>query len=64
MPKAKRPQRAKEDSYLMETEDGMLVSVPESRLDAWNAAREQEPPQKSVQQLREELLSEIYSSSR
>ena len=64
MSKVQRPQRAKEDSYLMETEDGMLVSVPESRLDEWSAAREQELPQESVRQLREELLSEIYGSKR
>ena len=29
----------KETYYLMETEDGMTVRVPESRLDEWEAAQ-------------------------
>lgn len=38
MGKLKLP-RAQEQSYLVQTENGNLVSVPESKLDKWAAAQ-------------------------
>ena len=56
--------KAMEESYLMEAENGMLVSVPESRMEDWKEAQGKQPPEKCVQRLKDMLLSEIYGSSR
>ena len=56
--------KREEDVYLMEAENGMLVSVPEEKRKAWEEARGKRPPQTCVQRLKDMLLSEIYGSSR
>ena len=54
----------KETTYLMEAENGLLVSVPESRMEDWKEAQGKRPTEKCVQRLKDMLLSEIYGSSR
>lgn len=55
-------QKPQEDVYLMETKDGMLVSVPESRLEAWEAAQKagKRLPDNFAQRLKDALRAEIY----
>ena len=55
---------AKETTHLMEAENGLLVSVPESKLKDWTETQGKKPPEKCVQRLKGMLLSEIYGSSR
>ena len=54
----------KESRYLMEDEDGFLVSVPEGRLEAWERAQKQgsgiSPRRK--EQLIDSVLQRIYGS--
>ena len=49
---------------LVETEDGTLISVPEDRLDEWEAAQKSEPRplNKAERRLRDRLVQEIYGS--
>ena len=56
--------QSQEASYLMEAENGLLVSVPESRMEDWKEAQGKKPPEKCVQRLKDMLLSEIYGSGR
>lgn len=49
---------------LVETEDGTLISVPEDKLDDWEAAQKSEPRplNKAEQRLRDRIVQEIYDS--
>lgn len=49
---------------LVETEDGALISVPEDKLDDWEAAQKSEPRplNKAEQRLRDRIVQEIYGS--
>ena len=48
----------------METEDGFLVSVPESKLESWLEAQSKPPAplSRSEQLLLDRLVSELYGS--
>ena len=53
---------AEEQTFLMETKDGMLVNVPESRLEAFLKAQNEETPaplSREERQLVEALKAEI-----
>ena len=50
----------REDSYLIETEDGFLVRVPESRLESWQGADHAAPLSKAEMQLRDRIVEAIY----
>lgn len=58
------PKPEKEPTYLMETDDGELVRVPESKLEAWEAADHNAPLNKAEQRLKDRIMQEIYGSSR
>ena len=53
-----------ETTYLMEAADGMLVRVPESKLEAWAEAQEKQKPEatlsRSEQQLRDKIVQKIF----
>lgn len=53
-----------ETRYQMETEDGFLVSVPESKLESWLEAQRKPPAplSRSEQLLLDRLVSEVYGS--
>lgn len=53
-----------ETRYQMETEDGFLVSVPESKLESWLEAQAESPRplNKAEQRLRDRIVQEIYGS--
>ena len=52
----------KESSYLAESSNGMLVDVPESRLDAWSKAQASpdRPLTDAEKKLKEKLIEQIY----
>ena len=52
----------KETTYLMESRDGMLVRVPESRLDAWMEAQEHldDPLTPEEEALVEKMVRRVY----
>lgn len=54
-----------EETYLMETEDGFLVNVPESRLDAWEAAQRggADVADSCIRRMREEIKRSIWGSN-
>ena len=51
-----------ETTYLMESKDGMLVRVPESKLDAWMEAQEHldDPLTPEEQKLLDEMVRRVY----
>lgn len=55
-----------ETAYLMEARNGMEVWVPESRLDAWEAAQSgaKKPLTPAQQQLKDRLLERLSGGSR
>ena len=56
----------KEAVYLMETSDGFLVRVPESRLEAWEQAQKEAeaPLTPSEQRVKDKILSMFYGEDR
>lgn len=56
------PMPEKGSVYLSEADDGTLVRVPESRLEAWKAADHNAPLNKAEQRLKDRILQEIYGS--
>lgn len=56
------PKAERETTYLIEADDGTLVRVPESRLEAWKAADHNAPLNKAEQRLKDRILQEIYGS--
>ena len=64
--KAQQPAQ-QEPVYLMESADGWLTRVPESKLEAWEAAQQGRGHQLSEETkalLREQIVSEIFGSRR
>ena len=57
VPPLPREQKKREQSYIMETKDGALVSVPESKLSAWTQA--QKTGSKIPASLRQRAIEEI-----
>ena len=61
-------QPLKETTYLMETEDGMMVRVPESKLESWQKAQSgsKTSPEltKAEQRLRDRIMQDIFGSKR
>ena len=56
-----RPER--EPVYLMEAANGMLVRVPESKLESWQAAQRSagmRPLTEAEKQLRDRILQDLY----
>ena len=58
--------QSRETAYLMETSDGFLVRVPESKLEAWKQAQKEAeapltPPE---QRVKDKILSMIYGENR
>ena len=56
-----------EKVYLMEARNGLLVRVPESRLEAWQAAQEQgsDPAfEDTKRRLADKIVQKIYGSRR
>ena len=52
-----------ETTYLIETDDGYLTRVPESKLDAWEEAQRErgnEPLNRGEQQLKDAIVRGIY----
>lgn len=58
------PKPEKEPVYLMETDDGTMVRVPESKLEAWEAADHSAPLTKAERRLKDRIVQEIYGSRR
>ena len=56
----------KETVYLMETSDGFLVRVPESKLEAWEKAQKEAeaPLTPSEQRVKDKILSMLYGENR
>lgn len=52
------------NSYLIETEDGFLVRVPEDKRQAWERADHKAPLTPAEQQLKKRLLESIYGLRR
>lgn len=48
-----------EPVYLMESKSGMLVRVPESRLEAWQAAQESGEADKPLTEQERQLIARI-----
>ena len=49
----------------METEDGFLVRVPESKVESWTRAQKERgsaPLNRAEQQLKDKLVRQIYGS--
>ena len=61
-----KEQQKQERRYLMETGDGFAVSVPESRLEAWQRAQagRHAPLNKAEQQLRDRIVERLYTGKR
>ena len=59
-------EQSRETAYLMETSDGFLVRVPESKLGAWEKAQREEaaPLTPSEQRVRDRILSMLYGENR
>jgi hypothetical protein len=51
-------QKKSEPSYLMETEDGLMINVPESRLEDWTKA--QKSGSKLPDSIRQRLIDDLY----
>lgn len=53
---------SRETVYLMETKDGYLVRVPESKLEAWRRAQQEpsRPLNKAERQLVDRIVESIY----
>lgn len=49
-----------EETYLIENDDGMLIKVPASRLEAWEKADHDAPLTPAEKRLKEKILEEIY----
>ena len=65
LPRAQEDLTPKEQTYLMESQSGMLVRVPESKLDRWQAAQEGKGPKPTAKQrqlLKDRIRQEIYGS--
>lgn len=63
--KAAPSKQSSETSYLMEAANGMLVSVPESKLEAWQKAQEGQGPKPTEAQkrmIKDKIIQEIYGS--
>ena len=60
--KGRKERKMEETTYLMESRDGMLVSVPESRLDAWMEAQEhlEDPLTPEEEALVEKMVRRVY----
>ena len=58
--------QSQEMAYLMETSDGFLVRVPESKLEAWEQAQKEAeaPLTPSEQRVKDKILSIIYGENR
>ena len=54
----------KQNVYLIETEDGSLVRVPEDKLEAWEKADHKAPLSKAEQQFKDRILRELYGSKK
>ena len=54
-----------EETYLIETEDGFLVNVPGSRLDAWEAAQRGgvDVPDSCLRRIRDGIKRRIWGSN-
>ena len=53
----------RETSYLMEAKDGMLVRVPESKLEAWQQAQAEDRPLTEQERLlKERIVSMLYGT--
>ena len=50
--------------YLMETDDGFLVSVPEDKVESWQRADHNAPLNKAEQRLKDRILDELYGSKK
>ena len=59
-------EQSRETAYLMETSDGFLVRVPESKLEAWKQAQKEAeaPLTPSEQRVKDKILSMIYGENR
>ena len=53
-----------ETRYLIEDEEGILTSVPASKLDAWSAADRTRPLNKAERELRDSIVRSVYGSKR
>ncbi len=58
-------EQSRETAYLMETSDGFLVRVPESKLEAWEQAQKEAaaPLTPTEQRVRDRILSELYGEN-
>ena len=50
--------------YLMETDDGFLVSVPEDKVESWQKADHSAPLTAAERQLIDRIVQELYGSRR
>ncbi len=59
-------EQSRETAYLMETSDGFLVRVPESKLEAWKQAQKEAeaPLTPTEQRVKDKILSMIYGENR
>lgn len=61
-------ERSRQDKrYLMEDEDGFLISVPEDKLDSREQARRERagaPLSKAEQQLRDRIVQMVFGETR
>ena len=64
------PSKKQEPMYLMEAANGMLVRVPESRLEAWEAEQDKQRRGENLQLMKSEresidrILNAIYGPNR
>lgn len=50
--------------YLMETDDGFLVRVPEDKMESWQKADHSAPLTPAEQRLKDRILDELYGSKK
>lgn len=50
--------------YLMETDDGFLVSVPADKVESWQKADHSAPLTSAEQRLKDRILDELYGSKK
>ena len=53
-----------QERYLIEDEEGILTSVPASKLDAWSAADRTRSLNKTEKALRDSILRSVFGSTR
>lgn len=58
--------QGQQQRYLVEAQDGFLVSVPADKLESWKAAQKEAPHglTREERQLKDKIVSSVYGSAK